>query len=93
MSDLPFTHRDQLTPDEEKLGIEFYTAGKVDGGREALRRIREDLEHIELPEELKGYLPEGWEPAMAEVWRVVERLEEKYQDPFFVTGHKRPGQE
>ena len=91
MPDLPFTPRESLSPEEEKLGIEFYTAGKVDGGREALRRVREALEAVELPHEFQGYLPEGWEPAMKEVWRVVEGLEKKYQDPFFVAGLERPG--
>jgi hypothetical protein len=90
VANLPFAHRDNLSPDEEKLGIEFYTAGKVDGGRDTLRRIRGELEKIELPEEFKGYLPEGWENAMGEVWRVLGGLEEKYQDPFYVAGLERP---
>jgi hypothetical protein len=92
VSDLPISLRDNLSPDEEKLGIEFYTAGKVDGGREALRRVRDALESIHIPDEFKGYLPEGWETAMGEVWRVMENLEEKYQDPFFVAGLERPDQ-
>ena len=90
MPDLPIASRDNLSPEEEKLGIEFYTAGKVDGGREALRRFKEDLEKIELPDEYKGYRPPGWEEAMKEVWRVLNELDENYQDPFFVTGQSAP---
>jgi hypothetical protein len=48
VADLPFSHREPLSPEEEKLGIEFYTAGKVDGGREALRRVRDALEAIQI---------------------------------------------
>lgn len=90
MPNLPFSHRDNLSPEQEKLGIEFYTAGKVDGGRDTLRRVREALEAIHIPDEFKGYLPEGWENAMGEVWRVLGDLEEKYQDPFYVAGLDRP---
>lgn len=91
MTNLPISHRENLTPDEEKLGIEYYTAGKVDGGREALRRMREAMDKIDLPHEFKGYLPEGWDHALKECWRVLEDLEEKYKDPFFVAGLQRPG--
>ncbi|MHC4470490.1 MAG: hypothetical protein ACYS99_05945 [Planctomycetota bacterium] len=90
MADLPFSHREPLSPEEEKLGIEFYTAGKVDGGREALRRVRDALEAIQIPHEYQGYLPEGWEAATKEVWGVIADLEEKYQDPFWVVGMDRP---
>ncbi len=91
MSELPFSHREPLSPHEEKLGIEFYTAGKVDGGREALRRVRDALENMALPEEYKGYLPDGWKEAMTHVWKTLETLEEKYQDPSFITGKEGPG--
>ena len=90
MANLPLSHRKDLSPDEEKLGIEFYTAGKVDGGRDTLRRVHEALESIHIPDEFKGYLPEGWETAMGEVWRVLGNLEEKYKDPFYVAGLDRP---
>jgi hypothetical protein len=90
LAELPFSHRQPLKPEEEKLGIEFYTAGKVDGGRETLRRVRDALEKIELPDEYKGYLPDGWEPAMAEVWRTIEKMEALYQDPFYVAGLDAP---
>jgi len=76
--DIPSIRKDSLTPEEEKLGIEFYTAGKVDGGREALRRLREMIQKIEIPE--------GWKGALAEVWHVFEDLEKKYEDPDFVSG-------
>ena len=92
MSDMPSIRRDDLSPDEEKLGIEFYSAGKVDGGRDALRRVRASIEAIEIPHEFEGYLPEGWKEAMTHVWTAIEDLEEKYQDPFFITGKTRPGE-
>ena len=90
MPELPFSHREPLSPEDERLGIEFYTAGKVDGGREAIRRVRDALEKMEIPHEFKGYLPEGWEQAMKQVWGVIGDLEEKYQDPFWVVGMERP---
>lgn len=90
MSESPFTRREPLSPAEEKLGIEFYTAGKVDGARETLRRIRTSLEKIGIPKEFEGYLPEGWQNAMGEVWAVLNDLDEKYRDPFFVAGLERP---
>jgi hypothetical protein len=86
LTNLPFAHRENLSPEDEKIGIEFYTAGKVDGGRETLRRITDALDHIELPDEFKGYLPEGWDQCKTEVMRVLSDIEEKYKDPFFVTG-------
>ena len=86
MSDNPSIRREDLSPDEEKLGIEFYTAGKVDGGRDALRRIRAALKANEIPMEYEGHLPAGWKEAMAQVWKTLEILEEKYEDPSFITG-------
>ena len=86
MPDIPSIRKDSLTPEEEKLGIEFYTAGKVDGGREALRRLRDLIEKIEVPHEYEGYLPDGWKNALTEVWHVFEDLEKKYEDPNFITG-------
>ena len=86
MSDNPSIRREDLSPDQEKLGIEFYTAGKVDGGRDALRRVRSTLEGIEIPMEYEGYLPDGWKEAMSHVWKTLEILEEKYEDPGFITG-------
>ena len=86
MSDIPVIRRDNLSPDEEKLGIEFYSAGKVDGGRDALRRVRDSLESIEIPHEFEGYLPDGWKEAMTHVWTAIEDLEVRYQDPTFITG-------
>jgi len=82
----PSIRREDLSPDEEKLGIEFYTTGKVDGGRDALRRVRSALESIHIPLEYEGYLPDGWKEAMTHVWKTLETLEEKYQDPSFITG-------
>ena len=90
MTESPFTRREPLSPEQEKLGIEFYTAGKVDGGRETLRRIRTSLEKVQIPHEFEGYLPEGWKSAMGEVWHILEDLEQKYQDPLFVAGFDKP---
>jgi hypothetical protein len=81
VSDNPSIRREDLTPEQEQMGIEFYTSGKVDGAREALRKIRAQVEAIEVPHEFEGYLPEGWKQAMTQVWRVVEDLEKLYEDP------------
>ena len=81
MSDTPSIRRDGLTPDQEQIGIEFYTSGKIDGARESLRKLRAKIEAIELPKEFEGYLPEGWKQAMSEVWRTIEDLEKLYEDP------------